>query len=365
MMTIFNAAALRRAMASARLGHFDPAGLVHQTLARHGLSADTSAGMPHTAHAAGKAIGDIFEPSPRPAPSRSGSAGSQRRARSGIPTDANFTRHTFSCPAGSRDFQLYVPASAEGEPNALIVMLHGCTQTPEDFAAGTAMNALAEAHGFIVAYPAQSRGANQQTCWNWFSRGDQKRDRGEPAIIAGLTRQICEAHSIPASRTFVAGLSAGGAMAVIMGETYPDLYSGVGVHSGLPYGAARDVSSAFSAMGGKPLPGTMQQQAKPPRTIVFHGSSDSTVHPLNGDMVARNAEPAGLSAQIQRTESGTVAGRSFEKRITLGANSQSSVEHWTIDGLGHAWSGGNSAGSYTDPGGPNASAAMVRFFLEL
>jgi poly(hydroxyalkanoate) depolymerase family esterase len=354
MMTIFNAAALRRAMASARLGHFEPAKLVQQTLARHGLSSDRSTGMPNAARTAGSGTGDIFEPSPSTAPSRSG-----------IPADGNFTLHTFTCSAGSRDYQLYVPASANGKPIALIVMLHGCTQTPEDFAAGTAMNALAETHGFIVAYPAQSRGANQQTCWNWFSRGDQKRDRGEPAIIAGLTRQICEAHSIAATRTFVAGLSAGGAMAVVMGETYPELYSGVGVHSGLPYGAARDVSSAFSAMGGKPLSGPTQQQAKSPRTIVFHGSSDSTVHPLNGDMIARNAEPTGLSAQLQRTESGTVAGRKFEKRITLGANGQSSVEHWIIDGLGHAWSGGNSAGSYTDPNGPDASTEMVRFFLEL
>jgi poly(hydroxyalkanoate) depolymerase family esterase len=363
-MTIFNASALRQAMASARLGHFDPAQLVQQTLSRHGLSADASA-VPYAERTAGSGLGDIFQSSPRPAQSRPGSARRETRARSDVPASAALARHTFSCSAGSRDFQLYVPASANGEPNALIVMLHGCTQTPEDFAAGTAMNALAEAHGFIVAYPAQSRGANQQTCWNWFSRGDQKRDRGEPAIIAGLTRQICEAHSIPATRTFVAGLSAGGAMAVIMGETYPDLYSGVGVHSGLPYGAARDVSSAFSAMGGKPMPSAMQQQAAPPRTIVFHGSSDSTVHPLNGDMVARNAEPAGLSAQLQRTESGTFAGRSFEKRITLGANGQSSVEHWIIDGLGHAWSGGNSAGSYADPDGPDASTAMVRFFLEL
>lgn len=364
-MTIFNAAALRQAMASARLGHFEPARLVQQTLSRHGLSADASASVPYTARTAGSGLGDIFGSSLRPAQSRPGSARSETRSRSDVSAGANFARQTFSCSAGSRDFQLYVPASANDEPNALIIMLHGCTQTPEDFAAGTAMNALAEAHGFIVAYPAQSRGANQQTCWNWFSRGDQKRDRGEPSIIAGLTRQLCEAHSIPATRTFVAGLSAGGAMAVIMGETYPELYSGVGVHSGLPYGAARDVSSAFSAMGGKPLPGAIQQQLTPPRTIVFHGSSDSTVHPLNGDMVARNAEPAGLSAQLQRTESGTSAGRSFERRTTLGANGQSSVEHWIIDGLGHAWSGGNTAGSFTDPNGPDASTAMVRFFLEL
>ncbi|MGJ8573230.1 MAG: extracellular catalytic domain type 1 short-chain-length polyhydroxyalkanoate depolymerase [Hoeflea sp.] len=364
-MTIFNASALRQAMASARLGHFEPARLVQQTLSRHGLSADASAEVPYAPRTAGSGLGDIFGSSLRSSQSRSGSARSETRSRSDVPASAALARHTFSCSAGSRDFQLFVPASAKGAPTALIVMLHGCTQTPEDFAAGTAMNALAEAHGFIVAYPAQSRGANQQTCWNWFSRGDQKRDRGEPAIIAGLTLQICEAHSIPATRTFVAGLSAGGAMAVIMGEAYPELYSGVGVHSGLPYGAARDVSSAFSAMGGKPLPSAMQQQARPPRTIVFHGSSDSTVHPLNGDMVAHNAEPSGPSAQLQRIENGTFAGRSFEKRITLGANGQSSVEHWIIDGLGHAWSGGNPAGSYTDPSGPDASTAMVRFFLAL
>ncbi|AKI01411.1 esterase, PHB depolymerase family [Hoeflea sp. IMCC20628] len=363
-MTFFNADALRQAMASARRGRFDPDRLVQETLSRHGLSWDGPEGVANTAADAGPGSAWGRLPGFTSPTAHAGQAfvKPETRVRPDTPASAGFTQHRFDHAAGSREFRVYRPASASKGPTGLIVMLHGCTQTPEDFAAGTAMNEQAEKHGFVVAYPAQSRGANAQTCWNWFSRGDQNRDRGEPAIIAGLTRQVCESHDIPLDRVFVAGLSAGGAMAVIMGETYPELYSGVAVHSGLPFGAARDVASAFAAMGGKPMEGKARSTMTP-RTIVFHGTSDAVVHPVNGDLIARDAMSNGTDTQYQTTERGTFGSRQFEKHTTFGSHGQSSIEHWVIDGMGHAWSGGRAAGSYTDPDGPDASAEIVRFFL--
>lgn len=363
-MTFFNASALRQAMASARHGQFDPDRLVQETLSRHGLSPNATNGLPDTSAGARPASlwGGLPGFSPQAPHLNQSFAKPEARTRPDSPSDATFTHHRFDHAAGSREFRVYRPASAAQGATALMVMLHGCTQNPEDFAAGTAMNEQAEKHGFVVAYPAQSRGANAQSCWNWFSRGDQNRDRGEPAIIAGLTRQVCESHDIPLERVFVAGLSAGGAMAVIMGETYPELYSGVAVHSGLPFGAARDVSSAFAAMGGKPMQGKARATIAP-RTIVFHGTSDATVHPVNGDLIARDAMSNGTDTQYQTTEHGKAGGRQFEKHTTFGTDGQSSIEHWVIDGMGHAWSGGRPEGSYTDPDGPDASAEIVRFFL--
>jgi poly(hydroxyalkanoate) depolymerase family esterase len=240
-------------------------------------------------------------------------------------------------------------------------MLHGCTQTSEDFAAGTGMNALAESHRVVVVYPQQSRGDNAQSCWNWFSRGDQRRNCGEPAILAGITREVVARHGVPTQRVFVAGLSAGGAMAMILGTAYPDLFHGVGVHSGLPVAAAHDIPSAFAAMAGR---GTETATTGPAvRTIVFHGSSDTTVHPSNGDRIVGQALDRGTSECLQIDETGTARGRRFSRCTTFDANGGKAVEHWVVDGMGHAWSGGQTAGSYTDPRGPDASAEMLRFFL--
>jgi poly(hydroxyalkanoate) depolymerase family esterase len=281
-----------------------------------------------------------------------------------VPEGALYEWRSHSDPCGSRDYRLYVPASLADGAQGLIVMLHGCTQDPDDFACGTSMNALAERHGLVVAYPAQTRAHNAQGCWNWFRTGDQRRDVGEPAILAGLTRALIEQFGIDRSRVFVAGLSAGGAMAAILGETYPDLFAGIGVHSGLPAGCASDVVSAFSAMRGEVGRASRPAaafNADAVRTIVFHGAADATVHPSNGDSIVARARRDGSKTQELRATSR--GGRSYAKTVTHGPDGVSLIEHWLIEGANHAWSGGSAAGSYTDPAGPDASAEMVRFFL--
>jgi poly(hydroxyalkanoate) depolymerase family esterase len=283
-----------------------------------------------------------------------------------LPDGAAFRSESYRGRTGSRDYRHYVPASAGDGVGGIVLMLHGCTQSPEDFAVGTKMNALAEAHRLVVIYPEQARGANAQTCWNWFSTGDQRRDRGEPDILAGIARTAMAEHGVAADRVFVAGLSAGAAMAVILGETYPDVFAAVGAHSGLPFGAARDVPSAFAAMAGNRQAATEAAPASAiRRSIVFHGAADRTVHPSNGDEIARRAGNAPGRSAIQSTETGERGGRRFRRSLSTDASGQVLSEHWLIDGLGHAWSGGDGAGSYADPAGPDASAEMIRFFLDL
>src|SRR5690606_27913096 len=153
---------------------------------------------------------------------------------------------------GLRNYKLYIPSSYDGQPLPLMVMLHGCTQDPADFATGTRMNEIAEEKQCFVVYPAQAQSANSARCWNWFKAIDQKRDQGEPSLIAGITRQVSDTYQIDAKRVYIAGMSAGGAMAVIMGTLYPDLYTAVGVHSGLPYASAQDLPSALAAMKNGP-----------------------------------------------------------------------------------------------------------------
>ena len=279
-----------------------------------------------------------------------------------IADGAQFIGRSFACAAGARSYKLYIPASAPTRPNGLIVMLHGCKQNPDDFASGTAMNTVAETHGLIVAYPRQNSTANASSCWNWFSPPDQMRDRGEPAIIAGITRDLISEFGIADNRTFVAGLSAGGAMAAIMGQTYPDLYAGVGIHSGLAYGSATDVMSAFATMRGD-APRNAQAPRARVRTIVFHGSADGLVHLSNAERVVAQAAP---EHRLQKSASQRmqVNGRSCTRTEIASADGSPVVEYWLIEGAGHTWSGGHPSGTYTDVSGPNASTEMVRFFLD-
>jgi poly(hydroxyalkanoate) depolymerase family esterase len=273
--------------------------------------------------------------------------------------------------AGSRAYKLYRPSGSRDGLLPLVVMLHGCKQNPDDFAAGTRMNQLAEQHGWLVLYPAQSREVNRMGCWNWFKAEDQQRGRGEPAIIAGMTRHIVQTCGADPKRVYVAGLSAGGAMADIMATTYPDLYAAAGIHSGLAHAAAHDLMSALNAMRQGPRPRTGAAASALPRepvpTIVFHGDSDATVHPSNGDHVVAQARSAGstsVAAPGVRVEQGEVTGgRRYTRTIERDAHGHT-TEHWVVHGAGHAWSGGHASGSYTDPLGPDASAQMLRFFLE-
>jgi poly(hydroxyalkanoate) depolymerase family esterase len=285
--------------------------------------------------------------------------------------DAAYHARTFNCEAGAREYKVYVPSHAGDQRLPLIVMLHGCTQDPDDFAAGTGMNRLAEEHGFVVAYPRQLAKANQSACWNWFNLADQMRDAGEPSIIAGITREITAEFDIDAERVYIAGHSAGGAMAAIMSATYPELYAATGIHSGLPYGSATDVVSAFAAMRGTSRPtapaqknGRHDSARGRVRTIVFHGASDQTVHPSNAERIFA-AVRGGLTDLLQETKhDGSTGGRAYIRTVIADANGVCHAEHWMIDGLGHAWSGGSPDGSQTDPHGPNASREMLRFFLQ-
>jgi poly(hydroxyalkanoate) depolymerase family esterase len=285
-----------------------------------------------------------------------------------LPDGAKFLDQRFSCAAGARRYRLYGPSTADEGLQGLIVMLHGCTQSPEDFAAGTGMNALAEEHRLLIVYPAQTGGDNSMSCWNWFRPGDQLRDTGEPAIIAGLTESLRDEYAIPEDRVFVAGLSAGGAMAAIMGETYPEIYAAIGVHSGLAYGSANDVMSAFTAMRGQagmeqaPSMNGGDGSETGPRLIVFHGSADTTVHPSNAGRII--ATQGGRRRKTFRTEHGPSGDtRAYSRLVAERDDGTHGIECWMIDGAQHAWAGGHPSGSYTDPRGPNASEAMVLFFL--
>jgi poly(hydroxyalkanoate) depolymerase family esterase len=268
-----------------------------------------------------------------------------------------FLAGSFSNEAGTRNYRLYVPTRPATGPRPLVVMLHGCKQNSVDFAAGTTMNLLAEESGCLVLYPEQAAGANHSQCWNWFEGAHQNRDGGEPSLIAGMTRQVLREHDGDADKVFVAGLSAGGAMAAVMAAGYPELFAAAGVHSGLPVGSAHDLMSALNAMKGARKKPATSSGARPVRTIVFHGDRDATVHPSNGDAVYRQFTQAG---DVKETEE---RGQGHTRTVARNANGQVVAEHWNLHGAGHAWSGGSMAGSYATPSGPNASAEMLRFFL--
>jgi poly(hydroxyalkanoate) depolymerase family esterase len=260
-----------------------------------------------------------------------------------------FVRRIYVNHAGTRFYKLYLPSNYRGQALPLVVMLHGCKQSADDFAAGTRMNELAEKRGFLVAYPAQAWRANVDRCWNWFRERHQGRDAGEPALIAGITRQVIARYKVDPSRVYIAGLSAGGSMAAVMAATYPELYAGVGIHSGLPYASARGAASAIAAMRYKRLGPAPAAPAVP--TIVFHGDADTVVHPSNGDYA--------LGDDAVR-EDGEAGGRAYTRTRISG--NRAPFEHWLIHGAGHAWSGGDGAAPYADAKGPDASREMLRFF---
>ena len=264
-----------------------------------------------------------------------------------VPEGARYEARSLGGRLGRRDCKLLVPSERPGGPTGLVMMLHGCTQTPDDFALGTRMNLAAERAGFVTVYPAQTRAENIQSCWNWFRPEDQAKGAGEPGLLAEIAAGVGREFGIPPERTFCAGLSAGGAMAAILLETHPEVFAAAGIHSGLPAGSAQDVVSAFAAMrgdGGSGIP-----SSRP--VIVFHGTADATVAPVNG---ARLVPGSGIETSHRGN------GRTWSRLVTGDGS-----ELWRIEGAGHAWSGGDAAGSYADPLGPDASAEMLRFFEDL
>jgi len=290
--------------------------------------------------------------------------------------------------ADNRPYMVYTPAHYQvGTVVPLVVMLHGCTQTAEDFAAGTQMNQLAEQYGFIVVYPQQTAKENQNRCWNWFTSSNQTRGRGEPASIAGVVHALVEQTShwtIDTNRIYVAGISAGASMAVVLGATYPDIFAAIGVHSGIEYQAATNLPQSLKVMRrGGPDPVLQGQRAHEAMgnfarrvpTIVFHGTQDPIVSPINGEQIVQQwiqTNQLTLNGTYQadfhrpsRTTAGQVpGGRAYTVSSWTDTNGEEVQVYWKVQGLGHAWSGGSPNGSYTDPLGPKASLAMHQFFMD-
>ena len=282
--------------------------------------------------------------------------------------EGEFIAGSFSHRAGTRPYKLFIPAKHTGEPRPLVVMLHGCAQSPDDFASGTRMNNLAARDGFLVLYPGQTRAANATGCWNWFKREDQGREQGEPALLAAMTRDVMARYDVDPRRVYVAGLSAGGAMAAVLASTHPELYAAVGIHSGIPVGAAHDLPSALAAMKGMPSPvrvaGGTSGATIP--AIVFYGDRDTVVHPRNGERVVGEALAHGKADGAAPVERGHApGGHTYSRTVHRDADGRPVLESWVVHGGGHAWFGGSHAGTYTDPRGPDASEAMLRFFLEV
>jgi len=281
-----------------------------------------------------------------------------------------FVAGSYENQAGVRPYKLYIPTGYAEQRLPLVVMLHGCTQTADAFARGTRMNALADEQPCFVLYPEQTHAANRSRCWNWFKRGDQRRGQGEPAIIAGMTQEVMRCYRVDPNRVYVAGLSAGGAMAAVLATAYPEIYAAVGVHSGLASGSAHDLPSALAAMRGMPArtsgePSEPASDAPPTPTIVFHGDRDRTVHPRNSDqLVSRSLEQNGTSADGPIERGQVPGGRAYTRVVHRDPAGRAVLEYWRVHGGGHAWFGGSSGGSYTDPKGPDATREMLRFFLQ-
>ena len=270
-----------------------------------------------------------------------------------------------------RAYSLHIPEqSLTGD---LVVMLHGCVQPATQFAVATRMNDAAGGKGWAVLWPEQSQAANELRCWNWYLAENHSRDRGEPAMLANLIRKVCETYAF--ERVFVAGISAGAAMGAILGATYPDLVSVLALHSGVPFAAATSIATALGVMRdaggdakalGKQVHETMGEHARVMPALVLHGEQDAALNAKNGTNLARqwaiaNRLAAGQSADLPETVE-TLHQEDGRYDATVVTYESVAVEEWRVAPLGHAWSGGAAEATYTDPKGPDATAAILDFF---
>lgn len=353
---------MRRATQLTQAGRLTQATALLQQALGGGAAADQPVAPARPAPAGMVLDGCVFEidrPAAQSAVAAASSAPLRDDRRVAPVTAGEFSAGNHRHAGQTLGYKLYTPPGPLDGHRPLLVMLHGCTQNPDDFAAGTGMNRLAAERGFFVLYPAQSQAANASRCWNWFDRQHQQRDHGEPALITSLTRAVMAIHAIDERRVFVAGLSAGGAMAALVAAVYPEIYAAVGVHSGLPCGAARDLPSALAVM--KKGANASAAPGQPVPTIVFHGDQDRTVHARNGEQVIA-AALAGSSTTVGLERGVSAAGQKFTRSIHRSPAGQPVAEHWLVHGGAHAWSGGRATGSFTNPKGPDASLAMLDFF---
>ena len=330
----------------------------------------------------GSTLGDSLKKQGARKPKKAKQPKHAKQAKARVPTvpelPGSFDHVAIEHAGVDQSYRLFVPPSAaNGKPMPLVLMLHGCTQNPDDFATGTGMNQAAAEAGALVVYPAQLRNANPNACWNWFTPEHQQRGGGEPDLLVEMVRDVMARHPVDPQRIYVTGLSAGGAMASLLGREYPELFAAVGVHSGLQAGAANNMMGALSAMksGAKGLP-KVAAAAKPgdvPALIVFHGDADATVSPRNGEQLVESAvqQLGGDSVKSETLQGHSAAGQAYTRTLFHAPAAQSKgdandvrIEQWTLHGAGHAWSGGAANGSHTDPRGVSATQEMLRFFLE-
>ncbi|MDP2213541.1 PHB depolymerase family esterase [Phenylobacterium sp.] len=246
----------------------------------------------------------------------------------------------------------------------LVVVLHGCTQTAEAFAADAGWLALADRYGFAVVAPEQNSQNNPNRCFTWFSSGDITRGEGEAASVAAMTAHAIATYQLEPERVFVSGLSAGGAMAAVMLAAYPDIFAGGAIIAGLPYGVAGNVGQAMMAMRGSDrrdasalgalARGASPQGGRTPRVSIWHGAADHTVNPANAEASAGQwAWMHGLA--VEPDETWSPPGRSHSVwRSPEGG--QVMIEKHLIAGLGH--------GTPLAVDGPDGAGAVAPYMLE-